>query len=62
MPYTIEFKVEYIFEKLKLTSNQTLFEDDIMKGTEFQVTVVWHQEISPALFSYLITAEPFYSN
>lgn len=35
MPYNNDFKVEDIFEKLKLNSNETLFEDDITKGKEF---------------------------
>jgi len=35
MPYNNDFKVEDIFEKLKLNSNETLFEDDMTKGKEF---------------------------
>ena len=46
-----------------MSSNETLFEDDMTKGKEFQVTVVWHQDISPVdvLFAYLTTAIPFAS-
>lgn len=48
---------------MKLNSNDTLFDDDMSKGKEFQVTVVWHQDISPVdvLFAYLTTAVPFAS-
>ena len=44
-----------------MDSNETLFEDDMTKGKEFQVTVVWHQDLTnvDVLFAYLTTAVPF---
>jgi hypothetical protein len=41
--------------------NVTLFENDNTNGKEFQVTVVWHQDIShlDVLLAFLTTAIPF---
>ena len=63
VPYINDLKVKEIFEKLKMDSNETLFEDDMTKGKEFQVTVVRHQDIShlDVLFACLTAAFPFVS-
>jgi len=43
-----------------MDSNETFFEDDMTRGKELQVTVVWHQDLTnvDVFFAYLTTAVP----
>ena len=43
-----------------MNSNDSHFIDDNKKGKEFQIQVVWHQDIAvEGLFSYLTCAKEF---
>lgn len=59
VPYSEEATVTTILGNLKLTANDSLFADDRrVSGKEFQVEIVWHQDIDAQLFSFLSTAIP----
>ena len=62
VPYVADVTVKDILQNFKLTNNDTLFSNDRMvNGKEFQVEVVWHQDLHQSLFSFLATATPLQS-
>jgi hypothetical protein len=49
-----------ILKTLKLDSNNTLFsEDRRVSGKEFQIEIIWHQDIHSHLFNFLSSALAF---
>lgn len=59
VPYSEEATVATILANLKLTANDSLFaEDRRVSGKEFQVEMVWNQDIDSQLFEFLSTAIP----
>jgi len=51
--------IKDLLERFNATGNVSLFSDDRrIKGKEFQVEVLWHQDIEPTLYNLLSSALP----
>lgn len=63
VPYIDAMTIDELMSKTPAKTNDTYFSDDIRtKGKEFQVQVVWHQDIHKSLFNFLTTAVSFPEN
>lgn len=60
VPFKEDITVDEILKNLKIDTNNTLYSDDRkVSGKEFQVEVIWHQEINPNMFNFMSSAVPF---
>ena len=59
VPFKEDATVNDILSNLKISNNDTLFSNErLIAGKEFQLEVVWHQDLHSSLFSFLSTAVP----